>query len=443
MLRMWILFIVAFSIRLISLDQSLWLDEATTANVVRSYDFSQIITLFSRFDFHPPFYYFFMKAWSTMFGTSEVALRMPSVIFSLLGGYMVYLIGRKLRSENIGFWAAVFFLFNPLIMYYSQEARMYTMATFFLSAAFYFYLKLDEAKKIPWREVVLVNVFFFVSFVTFYGSIFFISAMFIWLLYKRKYKLFFLIHPGLWIALLMLSPLLYLQLLNAKKTLQLVTNWSQVLGTVSIKNLLLFPLKFSVGRIDFYPKIMYYGVAGAWSIAVFSFAVVGAMRNRKLVYFIAYVIGTGLLFSYFSPLLQYFRFQYLLIPFSLLLALGATHKISRIVLLTGFVGFSLAYLLLPQFHRENWKGLVSKLPKNQPIYMIGSFADPLKYYGSARVQDIRELEISVPTARTITVIPYGEMIHGVRHEMLLNKKAYRKTGTISVKGITAETWVRN
>ena len=68
-----------------------------------------------------------------MFGYSEIALRMPSILFSLLTGYVVYLIG--------GIWSAAFFLFNPLIVYYSQEARMYMMVTFFLTASLYYFLK--------------------------------------------------------------------------------------------------------------------------------------------------------------------------------------------------------------------------------------------------------------------------------------------------------------
>src|SRR3990167_11022982 len=111
-----LIFVLAFLIRLIALNQSLWLDEAITAKVVMSFGFKDIINKFSPTDFHPPLYYLFMKLWTNFFGYSEIALRMPSILFSLLTGYVIYLIG--------GIWAAVFFLFNPLIVYYSQEAQM-------------------------------------------------------------------------------------------------------------------------------------------------------------------------------------------------------------------------------------------------------------------------------------------------------------------------------
>jgi len=50
-----LIFLAAFLIRLIALNQSLWLDEAVTANVVRNYGLTQIISGFSLNDFHPPF----------------------------------------------------------------------------------------------------------------------------------------------------------------------------------------------------------------------------------------------------------------------------------------------------------------------------------------------------------------------------------------------------
>ena len=88
-----ILFIIAFVIRLISLDQSLWLDEATTAVAVQTHSFWNIVTQFSPSDFHPPLYYLVMKIWTGIFGYSEVALRMSSVLFSMLAGLVVYKIG--------------------------------------------------------------------------------------------------------------------------------------------------------------------------------------------------------------------------------------------------------------------------------------------------------------------------------------------------------------
>ena len=99
---LFLIFFLAFLVRLISLDQSLWLDEATTARVVHKYNFFEIVTKFSPNDFHPPLYYLIMKVWTNMFGYSEIALRMPSILFSLLTGYLVYLLGNKITNNDSG-----------------------------------------------------------------------------------------------------------------------------------------------------------------------------------------------------------------------------------------------------------------------------------------------------------------------------------------------------
>ena len=177
-----LIFLAAFLIRLIALNQSLWLDEAVTANVVRNFRFSQIVNGFSPTDFHPPLYYLFMKLWTNFFGYSEIALRMPSVLFSLLTGYVIYLIG--------GIWSAAFFLFNPLIVYYSQEARMYMMATFLLTAGLFYFLhmsssdsiggsrKIDSRLRGNDKHSIFFGVFISLAFLSFYGSLFFIAALF-------------------------------------------------------------------------------------------------------------------------------------------------------------------------------------------------------------------------------------------------------------------------
>jgi Predicted membrane protein len=187
--KLFFIFLLAFFLSLFFLNQSLWLDEAITANVVKNFSYLSIIQKFSPFDFHPPLYYLFMKFWSNIFGYSEVSLRFPSIIFSLLSGFLVYKIGSLLADKKLGFWATVFFLFNPLIIYYSQEARMYMMVNFFVIVSFYFFIKTQkklqsqnspsdsEGKSqnlIFENNFLLMNLFLMLSFFTFYGSIFFI-----------------------------------------------------------------------------------------------------------------------------------------------------------------------------------------------------------------------------------------------------------------------------
>ena len=260
-----LIFFLAFLIRLIALNQSLWLDEGTTAKVVQSFGFTQIISGFSPHDFHPPLYYLFMKLWTNFFGYSEIALRMPSVIFSLLTGYVIYKMAKWLNGSIIALWGTIFFLFNPLIIYYSQEARMYMMVTFLLVCGLYFLIKMLQSQNSNVKcQNLFVGLFFSLSLLTFYGSVFLIVAVLIWSLFRKDFKSFFILCFMLCVTCLILSPLLYQQLINAKVSLQIVTNWSLVLGKANLKNLLLIPIKFTSGRISWEPKWLYYIVSGGW-----------------------------------------------------------------------------------------------------------------------------------------------------------------------------------
>src|SRR5258706_12000379 len=101
---LFVVLLISLVLRLVGLNQSLWLDEATTAKVVMKYNLLEIVPKFSVGDFHPPLYYLVMKIWTSVFGYSEVALRMPSVIFALLTGWMVYLIVKKIKNEETALW---------------------------------------------------------------------------------------------------------------------------------------------------------------------------------------------------------------------------------------------------------------------------------------------------------------------------------------------------
>ena len=435
-----LIFFFAFAIRLIALNQSLWLDEAVTANVVKNFDLTQIISKFSPTDFHPPLYYLFMKLWTNLFGYSEIALRMPSILFSLMTGYVVYLIG--------GVWAMAFFLFNPLIVYYSQEARMYMMVTFLLTAALYFFLKILSTKGLDSRlrgNDILLGLFISLAFLTFYGSIFLIVSFLIYYLYKKNYKFFILNTLYFILVVLVISPLLYHQFLNSKIALENVANWSATLGKANIKNLLLIPIKFSIGRISFYPKLVYWIISGIWTgFILFTIKTVfqKTVFIKTVFYLLIFPLILGFLVSFFTPMLQYFRFIYLIPILAIILASGKKTSMYRYIEVTGFVIFSLVYLLSSQFHREDWKSLVKSLPKNVPVYMIMSSSDPVKYYSrNLTINNLASLQVS-EFEKEITVIPFSFGVHGLDYKSLLSNKGYQLKKEISFREVTYERWVR-
>lgn len=436
------LFVSAFILRLISLNQSLWLDETTTANVVRNLSYIEILSKFSPHDFHPPFFYLFMKFWTNIFGYTEVSLRMPSVLASLVTGYIVYKLAKNLKlDKSLGLWASAFFLFNPLIVYYSQEARMYSMVTLFTTLVAYFVSKIDVSRiRSGMSNMILTNVFIFLSLITFYGSVFFIATLYLYLLFKRKYKLIIYILPGTLLSSVLLYPLFMTQLHNSGEVLKAIPNWSLTLGKANLKNLLLIPLKLTSGRLSFEPKWLYFGISGIWvSYIGYMLARVG-LQSKKftvLFYYLKTPVLIGFIVSFYKPMLQYFRFIYIL-PFLSILLVASTHKKwERFLLLSGFMFFSLLYLLNPSFHREDWRSLVASLPEKS-VALLPSSIDPVLYYDpSIKTYDIRSLRTG---DESIVVIPYAEQIYGVDHAAILSGKKYKLKSTKTFRGLTYEIW---
>src|SRR4029078_7831305 len=93
---LYFLLLLGLILRLISLNQSLWLDEAIGAIAVKNYSYVGIVTDFIKGDTHPPFYYLTLKLWTDLFGYSEIAMRMLSVIFGVATVWVVYKIAKFL-----------------------------------------------------------------------------------------------------------------------------------------------------------------------------------------------------------------------------------------------------------------------------------------------------------------------------------------------------------
>jgi len=468
--KLLIILFLAFLVRLIALNQSLWLDEAVTANVVSNFSYSEIITKFSPSDFHPPFFYLVEKFWTNIFGYSEIALRFPSIIFSLITGWMIYLIGKgwkvgKLEGGDVGVWAAALFLFNPLIIYYSQEARPYMLVTMFVTLIIYYLInvlsELTGYKKTRNNfknfnlsrisnfgiRILLINLFIFLSSLTFYGSIFFIAAIYIWLIFKKQYRLLLMALPGFVMAGVLICPLFVQQYINSKIALSSVANWDLVLGQANLKNLLLIPIKFSIGRISFEPKTIYWIISGAWTTYLFNLILRPKLHLRGVIFLALFFItlGLGFIASFFTPILQYFRFLYLIPLLSLLLAMPKTVQPTRLdswhgwVVLIGFLTFSLIYLLNPVYYREDWKSLVSDLKTNS-VYMIPSSSDPVKYYDKkVEVRDLKAVA-QLELEDTIIVIPYTAEIHGINYAETLEKLGYGLRSEKSFRELKVEIW---
>ena len=124
--KIWVPFVAAGLFALLAclnLKTAIWYDEAYSAYLVRG-NFAQIWDMTS-IDVHPPFYYFCLKVWSLIFGTSDVALRSMSVFFAAIGIVLAYFLLKRWFGAKAATWGTFALSLAPLLMRYSQEMRMY------------------------------------------------------------------------------------------------------------------------------------------------------------------------------------------------------------------------------------------------------------------------------------------------------------------------------
>lgn len=117
------------------LTQSLWRDEAFSYFMAKP-SIVEIITNCAR-DFNPPLYYILLHLWMQMVGKSDIGLRVLSFVFFAAAVYMTYMLATVLFTRRFALFTAALMFFNPMLLYYAFELRMYALYVFFVVASLY------------------------------------------------------------------------------------------------------------------------------------------------------------------------------------------------------------------------------------------------------------------------------------------------------------------
>lgn len=100
---------------------SIWVDEAATARAVHT-RYLDLMT-----DNYHWLYYSIMKPWGLAAGTSEWALRLPSVLGAMLACGLLVLLARRLVDGPTALISGLLLATSPFVIKWSQQARGYTM----------------------------------------------------------------------------------------------------------------------------------------------------------------------------------------------------------------------------------------------------------------------------------------------------------------------------
>jgi hypothetical protein len=287
--------------------------------------------------------------------------------------YFTYLIARKLFNAKTGIVASILIATSGLSIYYSQEARMYSLAAFLVSILVYLFLE---------KKWVLFSFILILLAMTDYVSLLIIPIF--WLVNLKDWKKITLVHIPMFAVLVLWFPVFQRQLTSGLSLRG--SNWWSLLGPATFKNMALIPVKFVLGRISFDNKFLYVGIVVVVTI-LFGYILYLARKSSKLILFwLVLPIALGVLVSFVIPTLSYFRFIFCLPAFYILVA-GGIQKLTKykwllfsVVIIINLLS-SFYYLLNPKFQREDWRAAASAIGPDTIILPARSQSEVLEYYG--------------------------------------------------------------
>lgn len=347
-------------LRTINLNQSFWLDEATTA-LVSMMSVKEMFNNFLPGDFHPPVYYLVTRYWASIFGYSEVALRFPSIIFGIATIFLTFKISKKIFDTKTANIAALLVSTSGLFIFYSQEARMYSLAAFLVSLVIYMFIN---------KKWVPLSLAIGLLGLTDYVSLLILPALWLYLLtnfQKKNILNFIYTHAPLFILFGFWIQTFTKQLLSGFEIAD--TAWGNLLGPATFKNILLIPVKFIIGRVTFDNKIIYALVM--FTVLSCVLYLLWRVKNIGKIIWLWLLVPLllGIILSLKIPTLGYFRFLFCLPALYILIAKSITSSkyVKSLVFLAVLTNllFSFQYLLNPRFHREDWRGAVKYIENNK------------------------------------------------------------------------------
>jgi uncharacterized membrane protein len=184
------IFGLAAVVFVISLKQSIWLDEGISIQISEG-SISHIIDIARSIDLHPPLYNLFLHFSGIVFGEKIWIYRLWSGIFYALSAWVLYryLVWKGVTLNK--YLATLLFLTSPFAMYYGTDARSYMLVVLISLLQFVYFDKLCSTQNVKYFTWYILSSL--VGIYLFYPIIFSLVAHFFYIVFfKRKlFKQFF------------------------------------------------------------------------------------------------------------------------------------------------------------------------------------------------------------------------------------------------------------
>lgn len=136
----------------------LWFDEVFSVNMARL-SWRDMFSTVVADRIHPPFYYIVLKLWTEVCGFSVLSVRMASCVCSLLTLIPLIRVAKRLHlgwtTFSVVIWISAF---NPFLIHYAQEVRMYALVALLSMWTLDLYTELLETpspRVLTWWSIVM------------------------------------------------------------------------------------------------------------------------------------------------------------------------------------------------------------------------------------------------------------------------------------------------
>jgi uncharacterized membrane protein len=384
-------------------NQSFWWDEVYSASLSAQ----SLGTVIPRFGQTPAFYHVLLHFWQYL-GRGDGTVRLLSVLCGVATLWVIYRLGVELLDRNHGLMCAFLIAISPFHIWYSQEARMYSLLILLCTAATLFFVRfLKRSPGWPGLWWILLTV---LGLYTHYYALFVLGFQFLFLIiFWRQYRLLWpRVFRAMLVIALLIVPILLLFFPGGKYAMVCAEGAGRnPLRLFSVPyTFFTFSQGFSYGpsvaelqRLTAWPTVRPY-MGSILPAAVF-YAVLFVMGlralwsdRRRLVFLLLYLftpIAAACLIVLFMPQLSYnVRYVSMVLPaYGLILASGLLAPAGRLVrrgllaLMLILVTISLLnYYTDTRYHKEDFRRAVDIISRNErpDDVVLGTHLRPIKYY---------------------------------------------------------------
>ncbi len=414
--------------------ENLWSDEVVSVyyankSVLEAIKWSPTIGYF-------PLYSMMLSLWIKIFGISEFSVRFLSAVFGTLAIYGVFQIGAFMFNKKVGIYSAIIMALSPFNVYYSQEARSYTLLILLSIYSIYFYLKyLESAKN---NHMLYYIAFTLLMLNTHSPSIFILifQNLHYFLFIRKNIKKWILVQLSLFAVL---TPLIWISVGNISSIYDIL-----IVPKPGLVTLLRTFYMFSAG-LTYQPIALVFGSIISIQFALLVFLVIGRIaRNIKdisyielnkiafLFMWLGIPIILLILQAYFYYSIYFERYViassaalYILIALSISRLKHIYQLISTIIIIA--LSLTMLYIDLEAQNRERWKDVADyiKLNKNkEDAVILSTFVAiyPFAYYFDSKCFK----DASMPKFYTKIDCMSMQNIYGVRNSNEIPKEVAEK-----------------